>query len=261
MAHGDCERGRRRPLPRGGRAGGSGRVDWPVSAPGKRVGGIRASSFLRKRRLRWCATCASSSPAPRLSLQEVRTLRGVITALTKGRGRVLARLARERAAAEGVAQRAEVEDPVGPARQTLQIPIIQAPMLGASTSDNGDRRQPGWRAPGSLAAGSPVAGHVEGRGRPRCAPPPTAPFAVNLLMTRTRAAPRRRASNRRWQVARPLVSRPYGLEVPAAPSDFAPDYDRQFEALVRAAPPAASFTFSVLTGRSGHRPARSGDGW
>jgi tRNA/rRNA methyltransferase len=34
-----------------------------------------------------------------LSLQEVRTLRGVITALTKGRGRVLARLARERAEA------------------------------------------------------------------------------------------------------------------------------------------------------------------
>jgi tRNA/rRNA methyltransferase len=33
----------------------------------------------------------------RLSLQEVRTLRGVITALTKGRGRVLARLAKERA--------------------------------------------------------------------------------------------------------------------------------------------------------------------
>jgi tRNA/rRNA methyltransferase len=34
----------------------------------------------------------------RLSAQEVRTLRGVITALTKGRGRVLARLAKERAA-------------------------------------------------------------------------------------------------------------------------------------------------------------------
>ena len=33
----------------------------------------------------------------RLTVQEVRTLRGVITALTKGRGRVLARLAKERA--------------------------------------------------------------------------------------------------------------------------------------------------------------------
>ena len=40
----------------------------------------------------------------RLSVQEVRTLRGVITALTKGRGRVLARLARERAAAQGAAE-------------------------------------------------------------------------------------------------------------------------------------------------------------
>lgn len=37
----------------------------------------------------------------RLSAQEVSTLRGVITALTRGRGRVLARMARERAAAKG----------------------------------------------------------------------------------------------------------------------------------------------------------------
>ncbi len=35
-----------------------------------------------------------------LTSQETRTLRGVVTALTKGRGRVLARLAREKAAAE-----------------------------------------------------------------------------------------------------------------------------------------------------------------
>ena len=44
----------------------------------------------------------------RLSTQEVHTLRGVITALTKGRGRVLARLARERAAA--AAERGSTED-------------------------------------------------------------------------------------------------------------------------------------------------------
>ncbi|HEY2658154.1 MAG TPA: RNA methyltransferase [Caulobacteraceae bacterium] len=36
----------------------------------------------------------------RLTVQEVRTMRGVITALTKGRGRVLARLAKERAERE-----------------------------------------------------------------------------------------------------------------------------------------------------------------
>jgi tRNA/rRNA methyltransferase len=35
-----------------------------------------------------------------LSAQEAATLRGVITALSKGRGRVLARLARERAEKE-----------------------------------------------------------------------------------------------------------------------------------------------------------------
>ncbi len=37
----------------------------------------------------------------RLSTQETRTLRGVLTALSKGRGRVLARLAAEKAAKEG----------------------------------------------------------------------------------------------------------------------------------------------------------------
>jgi tRNA/rRNA methyltransferase len=39
-----------------------------------------------------------------LTSQETRTLRGVLTALTKGRGRVLARLARERAAAGKAAE-------------------------------------------------------------------------------------------------------------------------------------------------------------
>ena len=36
----------------------------------------------------------------RLTEQEVRTFRGVVTALAKGRGRVLAKLAAQRAAAE-----------------------------------------------------------------------------------------------------------------------------------------------------------------
>jgi tRNA/rRNA methyltransferase len=40
----------------------------------------------------------------RLTLQEVRTLRGVVTALTKGRGRVLARLAKQSAAKGGADQ-------------------------------------------------------------------------------------------------------------------------------------------------------------
>jgi tRNA/rRNA methyltransferase len=40
----------------------------------------------------------------RLSLQEVRTLRGVVTALTKGRGRVLAKLAAEKAARDAAGE-------------------------------------------------------------------------------------------------------------------------------------------------------------
>ena len=44
-----------------------------------------------------------------LTSQETRTLRGVVTAPTKGRGRVLARLARERAAAEAEAAAKETK--------------------------------------------------------------------------------------------------------------------------------------------------------
>jgi tRNA/rRNA methyltransferase len=40
----------------------------------------------------------------RLSAQEVSTLRGVITALTKGRGRVLARLAKEQGGGDSAAK-------------------------------------------------------------------------------------------------------------------------------------------------------------
>ena len=38
-----------------------------------------------------------------------------------------------------------------------------------------------------------------------------------------------------------------GLDLPAPPDAFAPDFEAQFAALVRAAPPVASFTFGCLT--------------
>ena len=50
----------------------------------------------------------------RLTLQEVRTLRGVVTALTHGRGRVLARLAAEKAAKDAAAKAGAATDSTKP---------------------------------------------------------------------------------------------------------------------------------------------------
>ena len=75
------------------------RAGRPLRASGARTGRIRLLPSAGKDAPRWSAICGSTFARSSLSSQETRTLRGVITALTKGRGRVLARLARERAAA------------------------------------------------------------------------------------------------------------------------------------------------------------------
>ena len=60
----------------------------------------------------------------RFTEQEVRTLRGVVTALSKGRGRVLEKLARRRRRGKGR------EMSLAGLLDSLPIPIIQAPMVG-----------------------------------------------------------------------------------------------------------------------------------
>ena len=62
--------------------------------------------------------------------------------------------------------------------------------------------------------------------------PPARPTAADVDVAIERLRP--------WYEAR-------GLDVPAAPNDYAPDFAAQFAALVRAAPPLASFTFGILT--------------
>jgi len=125
----------------------------------------------------------------------------------------------------------------------LEIPIIQAPMLGASTLEMALAvSQIG--ALGSLAAGALAPDAIEAAvAQLRAAT--DRPFAVNLLMSQP-AHPSAAEVERAQQVLRPWYEA-QGLEVPDPPNDFAQDYDRQFAALVRAAPPAASFTFGVLT--------------
>jgi nitronate monooxygenase len=124
----------------------------------------------------------------------------------------------------------------------LPIPILQAPMLGASTPAMALAvSQAGGL--GSLAAAGWSPAEIEAEvARLRAAT--DRPFGVNLLMTEparpdgavVEAALARLAP---WYAAR-------GLETPAAPNDFAPDFEGQLAAVIRAAPPAASFTFSIL---------------
>ena len=125
----------------------------------------------------------------------------------------------------------------------LPIPIIQAPMAGASFDAMAIAvsRAGGL---GTLAAAMVAPSEMEAtidalRGRT------DAPFAVNLLM-----APSARPEPSVVDAALAQLA-PWYAELseplPAAPNQFAPDFEAQLRALTRAAPPVASFTFSILT--------------
>jgi len=126
--------------------------------------------------------------------------------------------------------------------ETLPIPILQAPMLGASTPqmalDVSRAGGMGFLAAARLAPkeiGPAVAALRAGT---------TAPFGVNLLMTRPvtpDAAELDRALARLapWYAA-------LGAALPEAPNRFAPDCRAQLQAVIEAAPPVASFAFDLL---------------
>ena len=71
-----------------------------------------------------------------------------------------------------------------------------------------------------------------------------APFAVNLFV-QAPARPSGDAVGVAIERLAPWYAE-LGLAPPDAPNDFAPDFHAQFAALVRAAPPVASFTFERL---------------
>jgi nitronate monooxygenase len=126
----------------------------------------------------------------------------------------------------------------------LEIPIIQAPMVGAS---DGALAIAVSRAGGlgTLAAGTLAPADIGVAVEAVRAGLGAAPFGVNLLM-----APK--ASLDAAEVDAALARlRPWyaalGEAPPAAPNQFAPDFEAQLEALVVAAPPIASFTFDVLS--------------
>jgi nitronate monooxygenase len=124
----------------------------------------------------------------------------------------------------------------------LPIPIIQAPMLGASGPDLAAAvaRAGGL---GTLAAAGLAPEAIEpavAELRARV----LGPFGVNLLVARP-ARPSGEALTQAIARLAPWYAE-LGLPPPEAPNDFAPDFAGQLVALTRAAPPIASFAFDCL---------------
>ncbi len=125
----------------------------------------------------------------------------------------------------------------------LAIPIVQAPMVGASF----DRlalsvsRVGGL---GTLAAGALAPDEI-GPAVAAMKAATDAPFGVNLLMAPD-AAPDQAEVERALKRLAPWYAE-LGAALPAAPDRFAHSFNDQLQALTVAAPPVASFTFGLLT--------------
>jgi nitronate monooxygenase len=124
----------------------------------------------------------------------------------------------------------------------LPIPIVQAPMVGASLDELTVAVSEAGGL-GALAAAAlppadigPMIDQVRGR--------TARPFAVNLF-----SGPRANPAPGEVDAAIARLAPWYaelGLDPPETPNQFAPDFDAQFEALVTAAPPVATFTFGLV---------------
>jgi nitronate monooxygenase len=125
----------------------------------------------------------------------------------------------------------------------LAIPILQAPMVGAS---DGALAIAVSRAGGmgSLAAGA-LAPQDIGTAVDAIRAATDAPFGVNLLMA-PKAAPDAATVDAALARLAPWYAE-LGLAPPAIPNAFAPDFAGQLTAVIAAAPPVASFTFDILT--------------
>lgn len=126
---------------------------------------------------------------------------------------------------------------------SLPIPIIQAPMAGASFDAMAAAvsRAGGL---GSLPATGVAPGDM-GAAVAGLRAQTDAPFAVNLLM-----APPARPDAAEVDAALARLAPWYaevGVALPEHPNRFAQDFVAQLDALTAAAPPVASFSFSILT--------------
>ena len=124
----------------------------------------------------------------------------------------------------------------------LPIPIIQAPMVGASSFEMAlaVSRAGGL---GSFGAGAMAPADIEAEVR-RFRDNSDRPFGVNLFVLEP-ATPTAEEVDAAIERLRPWYEG-LGIDPPAPPNDFAPDFQAQFAALLRAAPPLASFTFERI---------------
>ena len=127
--------------------------------------------------------------------------------------------------------------------ESLPIPIIQAPMAGASFDAMAAAVSKAG-AMGSLAAAG-VAPDEMGPLVESIRAQTDAPFGVNLLMARP-VSPAPAEVDAALSRLAPWYAE-LGLDIPDHPNRFAQDFNAQLEALTRAAPPVASFSFSILT--------------
>ena len=125
----------------------------------------------------------------------------------------------------------------------LRIPIVQAPMVGAS---DGRLAAAVSRAGGlgTLAAATLAPDEIGPAVAALRAAAGEAPFAVNLLMA-PRATPDAGTVDAALARLRPWYEA-LGAPLPEPPDRFAPDFEAQLQALIAAAPPIASFAFDVL---------------
>lgn len=127
----------------------------------------------------------------------------------------------------------------------LPIPIVQAPMLGAH-----DERLVLAACRAGAVGSFPVSGHAPADIAPAIEAlrrqTGEAPFAVNLFVLPEHAGPSPESLDAALARLKPWYDR-LGAPLPGRPDSFAPDFEDQLAALVRAAPPMASFTFGVLT--------------
>lgn len=125
-----------------------------------------------------------------------------------------------------------------------RLPIVQAPMLGASGPEMAREATLagaiGFLAGAGLAADALAAGIADLRGQVDAAP-----FGVNLFILDP-AAPDPASVARAMARLAPYRSE-LGLAEQAIPNRWAEDFAEQFETLVAAAPPIASFTFGILS--------------
>lgn len=125
----------------------------------------------------------------------------------------------------------------------LAIPILQAPMAGA-VYDAMTLSVCRAGAMGNLPAAG-VSPEEMGAAVDAIRAQTDAPFGVNLLM-----APPLRPEPAELDVALARLASWYaelGMPVPDHPNRFSFDFDAQLAALTKAAPPLASFAFSILT--------------